>query len=74
MCYVAPEGFSAPYVLGTVKLPEGPTIISVVDTPIDQAASVAGSAATLVIGALGVNPDGSPIIAWKYRPIPAGAI
>jgi len=64
---VAPEGFTAPYILGYVDLPEGIRIFSPI-TGIDPSQLQIGMELELTIEPLREDPEGHPILGYKFRP------
>lgn len=67
---VAPEGFTAPYVLGYVDLPEGPRIFAPISiTGSDPCALRIGMDLELVIEPIKQDPQGLEILGYKFRPV-----
>ena len=70
---VPPAGWPGPvpYILGEVKLPEGPHILAeVIDCPQDQLAI--GQAVELALQPVADDDAGPTRIVYKWRPAPAG--
>ncbi|OGW17550.1 MAG: hypothetical protein A3G93_03010 [Nitrospinae bacterium RIFCSPLOWO2_12_FULL_45_22] len=65
---VAPEGFTAPYVLGYVDLPEGPRVYALI-TGIEPSALRIGMELELVIEPIRQDPEGRNILGYKFCPI-----
>jgi uncharacterized OB-fold protein len=65
---VAPEGFTAPYVLGYVDLPEGVRIFTPI-TDVDPSALQIGMELELVIAPLRQDTEGNDIVGYKFRPV-----
>ena len=65
----APSGFTAPYVVGTVTLPEGVKIFTIITgvEPRDDALKI-GQEMELVIEKVREDEKGNEIIAWKFVP------
>lgn len=64
---VAPEGFTAPYALGYVDLPEGPRIFSAI-TGIELSDLQIGMELELVIEPVRKDLEGHDILGYKFRP------
>jgi uncharacterized protein len=64
---VAPEGFTAPYVLGYVDIPEGPRIFAPI-TGIDPSSLRIGMDLELVIEPIRQDPEGHNILGYKFHP------
>lgn len=70
ICYVAPEGFNAPYIQAYVKTKEGPKIFSLIEVDADGAKSLRkGQEMELKIKIIGKDTDGRMIIGWMYKPV-----
>ncbi|MFH1650614.1 MAG: OB-fold domain-containing protein [Chloroflexota bacterium] len=67
---VGPPDFPPPYVIGYVKLKEGPVIFTQLSgvKPEDDALKI-GEEMELVIEKLKQNERGDNLLAWKYRPV-----
>ena len=70
--YQAPEGFDfdVPYIQGTVRLPEGPvlfTLISGVEARAD--ALKIGQEMEMIVDRLREDEQGNEIVTWKFRPV-----
>ena len=66
----APSGFTAPYGVGTVTLPEGVKIFTQIAgiEPKDDALKI-GQEMELVIEKVREDANGNEIIAWKFKPV-----
>ena len=65
VCYNAPVGFTAPYVVGLVEMEEGPIIFCPIsDCPPDDSAVPPGTSVELVVSS--ARAGGQPVI--QYRP------
>jgi uncharacterized protein len=59
---------AVPYILGVVKLPEGPRVISeVLDCP-EEAIKI-GMPMELILRIGGTNKEGNEVVVYKWRPI-----
>lgn len=67
--FQAPPGFEAPYLLGFIRLDEGPVIFSLLADcdPFNPDLAV-GQRLELVIGQVKTDPQGRKVIGWLYRP------
>lgn len=66
----APPGFTAPYILGMVRLPDGPEVFTVITgCEINSDALRVGQEMELVIDKLKEDEEGNEIIGWKFKPV-----
>ncbi|MBI5967273.1 MAG: OB-fold domain-containing protein [Deltaproteobacteria bacterium] len=66
----APSGFTAPYIIGYVILPEGTRIFTIITgTEIRDDALKRGQEVELVIDKLREDAQGNEIIGWKFKPV-----
>ena len=69
IAHVAPAGFRAPYVLGELRLAEGPRLVAQLGVSIDEARALQPSTClTLSLGVLGEDENGLSLVGWSYRP------
>jgi uncharacterized OB-fold protein len=70
--YQAQKGFTAPYVQGVVKMPEGPAVTTIF-TGVENVDSCLqkGQEVEMVVDRLREDEYGNTIVAWKFRPIQA---
>ncbi|MFC1872902.1 Zn-ribbon domain-containing OB-fold protein [Chloroflexota bacterium] len=65
----APPGFTAPYMLGMVRLPEGPEIFSIITgCEVKDDVLKIGQEMELVIEKIRDDDEGNEIIGWKFKP------
>ncbi len=66
----APFGFTAPYIMAYVTLPEGPKIFTTITgcKAEDNALSI-GQEMELVIDKIREDDQGNEVIAWKFKPV-----
>lgn len=68
--YQAQTGFPAPYLQGTVRLPEGPSVITIfTGVEMSEKALKNGQEMEMVVDKLREDEQGNVIVAWKYRPV-----
>ena len=65
--HVNQPGFTPPYVVAYVDLPEGPRIFGHLDGPADL-----GSEVEIYAGPIGHDRDGNPVISVRFRPARPG--
>ena len=68
---VPSEGMTAPYLMGTVDLPEGPRFISLIAGEQDINALKIGMEVELVIEKI-AEEEGHDLIGYKFRPVKKG--
>jgi uncharacterized OB-fold protein len=68
--YVAPPGFSAPYIQSWIELVEGPRIFSLITgcEPSEQALEI-GMDVEFVVGKVAEDEDGNDLLCYQFRPI-----
>ncbi len=65
---VAPSGFTAPYPMGLVELPEGLRILAVIDGGgADGAGLFAGAPMELTLGDVGRDAKGRALVGYRFR-------
>jgi uncharacterized OB-fold protein len=65
----APPGFIAPYMLGIVRLPEGPEVFTLITgCEVSDTALTIGQEMELIIDRIRDDDEGNEIIGWKFRP------
>ncbi len=66
----APSGFTAPYIIGYVILPEGVKIYTMIaGTEIREDALKKGQEMEMIIDRLRDDDQGNEIIGWKFKPV-----
>lgn len=70
-CRVPSEGMTAPYLMGTIDLPEGPRLISLLTGEQDMDKLKMGMDVELVIEKI-AEEEGADLIGYKFRPVKGG--
>ena len=66
---IAPPGFTAPYIIGYVKLDNGPLVFTLItQCEARNGALEIGEKMELVIEKIGDDKNGNDIVGWKFRP------
>jgi len=66
----APPGFTAPYMLGMVLMPDGPEVFTMITgCEIEDDALTIGQEMELVIEKLREDDEGNEVIGWKFKPV-----
>ncbi len=66
---VAPEGFTAPYTLSFIDLPEGPTIFAIIAGGASGGEGLQdGMEMELTIEPISTDENGNEVIGYKFRP------
>ena len=67
--HVPLPGYPAPYVIGEIKLPEGPIVTSLITgiEPVEEALGI-GDEMELVVGKITEDKKGNQIIGYMFRP------
>ena len=71
--HVPPAGFTAPYAVGYVDLPEGVRVFGQL-VPDDFANLRIDMEMELVTGVIRRNPDGREVVGYQFRPAAAGPV
>jgi uncharacterized OB-fold protein len=68
--YVAPPGFSAPYIQSWIELIEGPRIFSLITgcEPSEQALEI-GMDVEFVVGKIAEDEDGNDLLCYQFQPV-----
>ncbi len=67
--HVAPQGFTSPYVVAYVILPEGPRVFSIINNCEPSRLSLEeGSEVELIISKIYDDEKGNEIVGYKFRP------
>lgn len=75
VAHVAPFGFEAPYVLGEVRLEEGPLLLTQLAVSAESASGLRpGDGVVLHLGRLGTDERGREIVGWRFAPAPDGDV
>lgn len=68
--YQAPKGFTAPYVQGSVRMPEGLSIGTLfTGVEPNEGCLQIGQEVEMVVDRLREDGNGNTIVGWKFRPI-----
>jgi len=70
--YQAPAGFdfSIPYIQATVRLPEGPTLFTMVSGVEARADALKiGQEMEMIVDKLREDEQGNDVVSWKFRPV-----
>ena len=65
----APPGFIVPYLLGIIRLPDGPEVFTIITgCEIADDALTIGQEMELIIDKIKEDDEGNEVIGWKFRP------
>ena len=70
---IAPPGFTAPYIIGHVRLDDGPLVFTLLtQCEVRDDALEIGEKMELVIKKIGEDENGNNIVGWEFRPAKNG--